>query len=297
MKRYLALIAGCLLVAASLSGCGLTSEQIVKIQSFGTATENIGKLGEKEFINIRREIIEMNKMRVTIDNTKNASDFNFDKSTSAEGVARRVAAAKALKSYGNLLVKLSTEDRTANLKKTANSLINNTTEALNKDLSDDTKEAINKIIVGLGSFWVKEKKADAAKEIITTYEQPVNNLADLLAEDFSLDAPRSLNEGYLNGYYATAILLKNESIDLLKEGDKYSILERERAMEALVLAENARSRSKEISKRAVEALGSLKKANSELVVVMKEDNYSRDDIKTYAKQIQELVNMFRVLSN
>ena len=294
MKRNLALVAGCLLLAATLCGCGLTSKQIVKTQSFGTATANIGKLGEEEFVNIRNGIIEMNKELVAIDNTKTASDLQFDRPTSPEATATRIAATKALKSYGELLVKLATEDRTENLQKVADSLINNTTVALKKDLSDEQKGAINEIIVGLGSFWVEKKEADAAKKIIPAYEKPVNELADLLAEDFSLD-DGSL--GYIKAYDTTAKRLKNASMRLVNLGGQYSVLERDRAVQALVLSESSISRATEISKSAGKSIDSLKKANAELVKVIKEENYSTDDIKAYAKQIQELVNMFQVFAN
>ncbi|TDR49568.1 hypothetical protein DFP85_1332 [Halomonas ventosae] len=294
MKKNLTLIAGCLLFVVLLSGCGLTSKQIVQTQSFGSATENIGKLGEEEFVNIRNGIIEMNKELVAIDNTKTASDLKFDRPTSPEATATRIAATKALKSYGDLLVNLATEDRAEDLQKAANSLINNTTAALKKDLSEEEKGAINKIIVGFGSFWIDNKKADAAKEIIPAYEESVNELADLLAEDFSLN-DGSL--GYIKAYDTTAKRLKNASMRLVNAGDQYSVLERDHAVQALVLSERAISRANEISKKAEKAIDSLKKANTELVKVIKEEPYSTDDIKAYAKKVQELVNMFQVLEN
>ena len=92
-------------LVALISGCGLTKNQIVKMQSFGSATANIGKLGEEEFVNIRNGIIEMNKEIVSIDNTKTSNKFDFDKPTYAEPTSKRVAACKALKLYGELLVK------------------------------------------------------------------------------------------------------------------------------------------------------------------------------------------------
>jgi ribosomal protein L17 len=293
MNRQFVFVASCLLIAASLTGCGLTSKQIIKAQSFGTATTYIGKLGEEEFVNIRNEIIEMNKELVSIDNTKTASDLVFDRPTSPEETATRIAAAKALRSYGELLVKLATEDRTENLEKVANSLINNTSAALKKDLSDEKKGAINKIFVGLGSFWVEKKKADAVREIIPAYEQAVNELADMLTKDFSVDDDAL---GYLKAYDTTAKRLKNASMRLVNAGDKYSVLERDRAVQGLVLSEKAITRANEISKKTKEAISGLKKANIELVKVIKEEAYSTDDIKEYAKQIQELVNMYQVLT-
>lgn len=284
----------CILLIVAITGCGLTSTQIVKTQSFGTATSNIGKFGEKEFVNIRNSIIEMNKALVSIDNTKKANSLKFDKPATAEATAVRVAASKALNLYGELLVKLVTEDRSENLHKIANSLIDNTSVALKKEVSDKKKAAINKLIVGLGSFLIENKKADAAKEIIPAYEQPVNELADLLSEDFSLDDEAL---GFLKAYYITAKRLKNASKRLVNAGGKYSVLERDRAVEALVMAETAISRATEINKKANKTIAGLKKANAELVKVINDEEYSTDDIKAYAKQMQGLVNMYQVIAN
>lgn len=281
-------------ILVSICSCGLTGKQIVKTQSFGSATANVGKIGEEEFVNIRNDIIEMNKLLVSIDNTKKANSLDFDKPTFLEPTSKRVAASKALKLYGELLVELVTEDRSENLQKAANALIDNTTSALGKDLSDDKKGAINKIIVGLGSFWIESKKADAVKEIIPLFEKPVNDLADLLIVDFSLDEG---SLGFLKAYETTASRLKNAAMRLINAGDKYTMSERDRAVEALVLSEMAIKKSSELSKKAKSAIGGLKKANTELVKIIGDKVYTTDEIKEYAKQVQELLNMFTILVN
>ena len=276
-----------------LSGCGLSSNQIVKTQSFGAATASIGKLGEEEFVNIRNGIIEMNRELVSIDNTKTSNSLVFDKPTFAEPTSKRVAASKSLKLYGELLVKLVSEDRTENLQKAANALVDNTSAALGKALSGEKKEVIDRIIVGFGSFWIEKNKADTTKEIITAYQKPINDLADLLKEDFSVD-DGSL--GYLKAYQTTAKRLKNASMRLVNAGNQYTVLERERAVHAFVLAEMAITRSSELSKKSKKVIDGLKKANEELVKVIREEDFSTDDIKSYAKQIQELSNMYQVLT-
>ena len=96
MKQAVRIIIGCSLTVV-LSSCGLTANQIIKTQSFGTATANIGKLGEEEFVNIRKGIIEMNQELVAIDNTKMADSLVFDKPTYAEPTAKRVAAAAGIR--------------------------------------------------------------------------------------------------------------------------------------------------------------------------------------------------------
>lgn len=292
MKQAVRIITCCSFVIA-LSSCGLSANQIVKTQSFGTATASIGKLGEEEFVNIRKGIIEMNQELVAIDNTKTADSLVFDKPTYTEPTAKRVAASKALKLYGELLSKLASEDRSENLQKAANALLDNTSAALDKDLADDKKGAINKLIVGLGSFWVEKKKSEATKEIIFAYQEPVNELADLLSQDFSLDDGAL---GYLKAYETTAKRLKNAAMKLVNAGDKYSVLERDRAVHALVLADSAITRANELNNKAKKSIEGLKKANAELVKVMSNQKYTTEDIKDYAKQIQELVNTYQVLS-
>lgn len=293
MKKIIRGLSYILLIGA-ITGCGLTNNQIVKTQSFGTATSNIGKFGEEEFVNIRNGIIEMNKELVSIDNTKMANSLKFDKPASAEATVTRVSASKALNLYGDLLVKLVSEDRSENLQKVANSLIDNTSIALKKEISDEKQDAINKLIVGLSSFLIEKKKADAAKEIIPAYQQTVNELAELLSEDFSLDDGAL---GFLKAYDTTAKRLKNASMLLVNAGDKYTVLERDRAVEALVMAEKAITRATEINKKANKTIAGLKKANAELVKVINDEKYSTDDIKAYAKQMQELVNMYQVITN
>lgn len=279
-------------IVALLSGCGLSSNQIVKTQLFGAATANLGKLVEEEFVSIRRGIIEMNKELFSIDSTKKSKGLLFDKPAFAEPTSKRVAASRALKLYGELLVKLTTEGRSQNLQEAANALVDNTIAALEKDLPAEKRGAINKIIVGFGSFWVEKKKADSAKEIILAYQQPVDALADLLSKDFSLEG-----EGYLEAYMNRAQDLKTASMNMVNKSDKYTVLERAHAVHAFALAEMAIIRSCELSKKANKSIDGLKKANAELVKVIGEQQYSTDDIKSYAKQIQELVNLHQVLAN
>jgi hypothetical protein len=282
-----------LLLISTLTACSLTEMQVVKTHTFGTATAEIGKFGESEFINIRNDIIEMNKALVAIDNKKKAKSLQFDRPVSAVATAKRVAAAKALKRYGELLVKLVDEDRTEGLKEAASALVSNTSAALGKEFSDEKKGIISDVIVGFGSFWVEAKKATVAKSLILEYEEPVAKLADLMGKDFSLEAGAM---GYLKAYTVTAKRLQNATIRLVNAGAKYSVLERERAVNALALAKKALNHAQSINANSTMAIAKLKKANSELVSVMQGNEYSADDVKSYAKQVQELVAMYQVLS-
>ena len=282
-----------LLLLSLLSGCGLSSKQVAKTKSFGSATETIGKLGEEELLNIRNGVIKMNENLIAVDSSQNLKVLNLDRGVTVEKLEPRLAAIKALNAYGLLLVELVNSDRTDNLQKAASSLVENTTLALNTELTEEQDGIINKIIVGLGSFWVEKKKADAAREIIPAYEDPVNQLADLLINDFTVS---SKSNGLLLAYHNTASNLRNSSLRYLEEGDKHTILERDRALEIYLSSIEAISYSDEISKKTGKTLLGLKKANSELVEVIKDEYYSKDDIKSYGKQVQDLANMIQIIS-
>lgn len=277
-----------------LTGCGLTTQQIIQTQSFGNATSHIGSISENEFVNIRASIIEMNEMLVTIDNTKSAKNIQFDFPTSPEATATRVAAAKALNHYGELLTKLASDKSSENLQDTADSFIANMNTALKKNISDDKEDALANLLSDFGTFFINKKKADALKSIIPTYRKPVNTLADLLQKDFSLD---SGSTGFLKAYDITAKRLKNASIRLIDAGKEYSILERKQAVKAVAMSTNASQRARSISIQIKQAINNLKNANDEIVKVINNNTYSSADIKAYAMQIHQLVNIYKVLSN
>ncbi len=289
MKKLFA-ISG-LFFVVFISGCGLTVGQVVKTQDFGVATTNIGNVSGEEFLTIRREIIAMNQMLVAIDNTKIAKELRFDRPAYVGRTATRVAAAKALTNYGELLTQLLLEDRTKNLQTVAASLVDNTEEALGSDLSDKKKEGINQLVVDLGGFWVKSKKVKAIKKIVPEYKSVIDRLADLLANDFSLET-----SGYLKAYELMAKKLKNASIGLVNKGNEYSVLERAVAVDALIMAEKSLSHATEMDKQMRVSIAGLKKANAELVKAINNKDYATDDIKNYAKTIRSLVNTYKVLA-
>ena len=291
MKRYLRR-ATLLLLLLPVSGCGLTSRQVASTQSFGTATSGIGKFSEAEFTGLRKGIIRMNAEFVAIDTSRTAKELLDDMAVvSAEKTAKRIAAAKALSGYGDLLVKLSAKDNSANIRKSADTFVTNAGIALKQGVSSSEQGAISQLLAGLGTLLVENRKADAVKKIVLQYEQPVNKLAGLLRDDFSLDG----DGGYLAKYELAAKKLKNASTRLLRDGSRYRVLERARAAEALILSEDAIDHVQAVSVEAGAAVDNLRKANAELVRAIRQEEYSTDDIAVYARQVQNLANLYQVL--
>lgn len=291
MNRRTRLLA--LFLVIFLSGCGLPKEQLVKVQEFGTATAAVGDFGEKEFVDIRNGIIDMNQELLTIDNSKTISNLPIEKPVSVQDTAKRVAASKALKIYGSLLVKLSTKSDNKSLQQTASSLIVNTETALGDDMPDEKRDALAGAIAKVGSLWVAKKKSDALREIVLLYQARVERLVNLLEADFSI---KEKAHGYLAAYMVTAERLENAAGKLLASGNSYSALERERAVHAIVISRSAKTHAGELSRSASNALDGLDRANLALAHAVNDSEYQHGDIDAYAKQVQELVNIVEVLS-
>lgn len=284
---------GCLLLVCLVAcGCAMTSLQKEQVARFGKATEEMGAFAEKELPEVRRQIVEMNTAALILAEDDSNPKIDLDKPTSPESAAKRLAAAKALKSYGSLLNELATADRTESIKKKAQNLVDTFDSALDQGLSDKQKEAATGLITSLGRMWVEKKKRDAVTAIVNSYAEPVEKLAALLSSDFT-----AAGEGYLGGYTAVAGQLKNRAIGVLTGGKHPALADRELAVKALVTAESANKRAKEVEAAALKAIENLKKANKTLVDVMKQGAYTTEDIKTYAKSIQELVNLAEVLAD
>ncbi|WP_444904765.1 hypothetical protein ACJJIU_08175 [Microbulbifer sp. CnH-101-E] len=288
----LILAMGIFILTVLLSGCGLTINQTIKIQNFGAATEKVGSLGEKEFQKIRSEIIKMKIEIIALNNTKKANSLDLKNPVSVEDTRARIAAVKALQSYGELLIKLASTNRKENIQKAANSFSSNIATTPNIDLPEKSKDMINKLAVGFGTFWISHKKAKSAKEIIPAYESPVDHLADLLVEDFALESD---SHGYLKAYWITAQQLHNIAKFIVDSGGEFSPSERYRAVKALALSESSIIYASEMSGTAKGVIRGLKKANSELVKVIKDNFYTAGDIEAYSKEVQELANTLESL--
>jgi hypothetical protein len=280
-----------LIVIVLLSGCGMTAMQKQQVSQFGSATEAMGTFAETQLVQIRQEVVQMNTEILILDSHQTTPKIDLDKPIRPQATLERVAAAKALKSYGSLLNQLAMADRSEDIRKSAGDFVGNFNSALNQGMTDKQKEAATGVLVSLGNMWVEKAKKDSVKKIVDEYKDAVDKLTDLLAQDFLAEG-----EGFLGGYTAVAGTLKNSAIGALTQGQHPGFLERERALQDYVIAEKAALKAAEIDKRAKIAIENLKKANNNLAKVISEDKYATDDIKSYAKSMKELATMVEIIA-
>lgn len=299
-----------LLFSFSLSGCGLTLLQKQQISQFSTATESVAVTVQERFKSTREKVIELERRRLIMRNETPPQTFDIDGGLSETGVATQIAALKALQSYGDILSKLATNDQGDAIAKSATNFLTQfevakqTQDAAYK-LDDEKKNAILGVVDIAGSWFVENEKKKQVKLIVEKYSKDVGSLADILRNDLTLvegslcasEEKRKLEvsrSGIMDIYCTSADAVIELARDVLSEGD-HSYQEREFAYSSFVLAEQAKTEIRMLSNQGGGLTSKLSKANDQLLTVVESDNYTADDIKAFAKQVEELQTHIKVL--
>lgn len=299
------------LLPALVAGCGLTQMQKQQVTQFANATESISLSSQKQFKDSRNKIIEIERRRLIMRNQSPPRSLDLDGGISATGVATLIATLDVLKSYGELLNKLASNDQSEKIAKAATEFSTSFESAYqlsdkSYSLSDEKKEAFEGVIKLVGSWFVEGEKKKSLKKIVKAYTPEVSKLADLLVNDLVLKgrsmcldkASRKDNEiktGVIDHYCTSAKAMRRASSDVLKSSGR-SFSEREFAYTSYVLANSAIEEVKLLSKSAGKAIDKFKRANSELLKSVKTEHFTAEKIKSYSNQVKELNTLTRVLT-
>lgn len=282
-----------LALCAFLCGCATTTTQRNAMESFGLATERVGRMSESEFLSMRNDIIEMNSLIMVLDRTRDSRGQSHDDPARAEAIADRVAASKALRMYGDLLMRLAADDRTEMVRRSARVFLDNVTETLGPEVRAEQEEALRNVEEGLSARWTPSRKAETIRRVVLAFEESVTTLTTMLGAELSLDGPRI---GYLKAYADTARELKTRASTVIDAGEGVDIREREKAVRALVLAREALVRADAVGARIHECMSTLRQANAHVAAAVRDGSYDLARIREYGKQIQRIGTMQQVLS-
>lgn len=300
-----------LILALSLSGCGLNPIQKQQVAQFATATESVATTTQDQFKNTRDKVVELERRRLIMRNVVPPKSFDIDGGLSESGIATQIATLKALQSYGDILNKLASNDQGEAIAKAATNFMTQfeaakqTQDAAYK-LDEEKKNAVLGAI-GIVSTWLVEKeKKKHIKSIVESYSNDVGSLAGLMKNDITLvedslcieeskRKPKTSKTGVMDIYCTSADALSELAADVLKETG-HSFEEREFAYNSYVLAQQAKDEIVALSDQGDKLVTKLSKANDQLLKVIKEDNYTTDDIKSFAKQVEELRTHIKVLT-
>lgn len=291
MKNNLAWIATTLFL---LGGCGLTQQQVLQSTSFGAATEAVGDVTEQTLLGLRHEMIEMNRYLMVLDTRKNPSNFVIEKKLpSVEAVRLRVGAAKALRQYGDVVLKLADPVDTKSLGSAAAGLAGELQELgaqTGKSLTDEQTGALGDVISAAGSMAIRQQKAKALKRFVRAYHPQVRQLSELIARDFDID-----QRGMLRSYNLTAERLLNACNRALSQR-RHSLTDRQLAIEGCVMAQLAQTRARQLQSQVKSVVSRLQRANQELLKVIDDKSYSKDELRDYASNTRSLINTLEVLA-
>jgi len=303
-------IVSILILSATVTGCGLTALQKQQVSQFATATESISQSTQEQFISMRDKVVEMEKARLIMRKKVPPKSFDLDGGLSSSGIATQISTLKALQSYGDVLNKLVLNDQSEAISKAATDFLTQyeTAKQLNEptySLDQSKKDSIIGIINTANSWFIESEKKKSVKKIVKAYTSEINTLANLIRNDITLTGDslciekekRKRNEiktGVIDIYCTSADGLKEISKDILRN-KKYSFSEREFAYNSYVLSEKAIQEVRALSEKGNKLVDKLISANKQLTKVIESDSYASDDIKNYAKQVEDLLTLTKVL--
>jgi hypothetical protein len=165
-------------------GCGLTLQQRAAVERFSAATIDFATLTSSELVRSRTDVLEMNTLRVQLNDDTVKLD-RMDAHFTVEQVKVRVDAMHALKEYAELLHTLVTTSQQAQLQNAADSFVTSLRKVQGVSLSDEKAGAIGLAIQQVGGLVVEYMRAKAAREVVTTSHDTILQLVDLVRRDFN----------------------------------------------------------------------------------------------------------------
>jgi len=307
MKKLISIV----LLSTAITGCGLTALQKQQVSQFATATEIISQSTQEQFVSMRDKVVDMEKRRLIMRKEVPPSSFDLDGGLSSSGIAIQISTLKALQAYGDVLNKLVLSEQSEEISKAATEFLTQyeTAKQLNDSaysLDQAKKDSIIGIINIANTWFIEDKKKESIKKIVKAYSPEISTLANLIKNDITLTGyslcikendrkENSIKTGVIDIYCTSADGLKEISKDALKN-KKYSFSEREFAYNSYVLSEKAILEVNELSKKGSELVSKLIDANEKLTKVVESDDYTTEDIKGYAKQVEELLTLTKVLT-
>lgn len=303
----------------ALSGCGLSGVQKSSVAEFARATEGIGEFSARQLAEMRDSTIRMNTMRISLEAEGNLKPFIEERKQTVCGtltaqeklvceadldhdsilyeefsvtnIAPRISAARALSSYGQLLLTLVIDTQEDEIKSASDNFRTSLSGIRDRDgnpvIEEGQLESVGIAVQAIGSILVEKMKADAVRTTVEETRGAVVTLCNLLSMDFDTESLHLV--GGLNN-----TIQRLEMASLSKLGDKNTTLEeRQFAMEAQKTVHRNRTRLETVVKEANQILYQLRTANSQLAGSLEQNKSDSADFS----EIASLAVRFKALSN
>ena len=270
-----------------LGGCGLTLQQKAAVQRFATTTSTFATLSSAEFVTSRRDLIEMNMLRVQLGDDAVTPD-RVDTLFTVDRVKARVDAVAALKDYGELLNALATNSQTSELMNAADGFVGSLRKVPGVGLSDEKAAVISTVVQQVGGLIIEYMRAKAIREVVTTTHQPVLAVVEQVRRDFDLKA-----DHWSLGYAVTIEGLKSAA-DIAARSPG-AAAQAAVIGQARVLADQNKKRFDALATELAASVSSLREAQITLRHAVQSRDISIEEIQSYAARIEDLVKVYKIL--
>ncbi len=164
-------------------GCGLTVQQKAAFDHFASSTQDFSTAAQTEFQKSRQDVIEMNRFRFELGDTR-VKATELDQLLTRDRAEARIGTLHTLEDYAVLLHKLVGTVSEGELLEASNSFVSNLRNIKGVSLSDQQAEGISKAVAAVGGLYVEHKRAQAVREVVETAHEPILAIIDLVKRDF-----------------------------------------------------------------------------------------------------------------
>jgi len=296
--KKLCLACWCLVVVVSLQGCGLTSAQRKEIEIFGQAASTLGESSKDQFVAGRENVIDMKRYRLAIekivlppyqaDSGIPAREYFFSKNLNLDAgldkndIDIRVAAVDLLQQYGKLLVAFTADSHEKEIKESADKFAKSVGKFPHNPMTADEIDGLGQIVTAVGGILVEHQKKEALEKVVPKVSPLIDKICDSLEQDFD---PKK------NGIYANINTVQDRLASVAIEGLKFpgdSMSDRLLLIDGFALAEKNKGILTTTSSQILKSIASLRKANSQLLDVIKSHKVGLKDIKEFGEDVADL---------
>ncbi|HMS84225.1 MAG TPA: hypothetical protein PKD12_11290 [Nitrospira sp.] len=280
-----------LVLAVTVSGCGLTAKQKAALDSFAAATQEFSSSAQSEFQKNRQDVIEMNRVRFELGDEKVPLN-ELDRLLTRERVQTRLTALQTLEDYAGLLRKLVGAVPEGELLEAGHSFVSNLRSVKGVSFSDEQAEGIGKAVAAVGGLYVEYKRAHAVREVIETANQPILSVINLVKRD--LDPNES---GWSAGYKLTASKLEKHALTVGGPVPPQDFASKSLVFKAQAMAAERTTRFDLVSSELMGLASGVAEAQQNLLQVLNTSDFNAENVHQFAKKVREFKSIYGLLHN
>lgn len=278
-----------LALAVSIFGCGLTVQQKAAFDHFASSTQEFSTAAQTEFQKSRQDVIEMNRFRFELGDTR-VKATELDQLLTRDRAEARIGTLHTLEDYAVLLHKLVGTVSEGELLEASNGFVSNLRNIKGVAFSDQQAEGISRAVAAVGGLYVEHKRAQAVREVVKTAHEPILAIIDLVRRDFD---PKAM--GWNAAYKLTASELDGHAIKTGGSVSPHDLTARQSVLRAQAMAAENTIRFDLVSSEIISLASAVADAQKNLRVVLDSSSLNTERIDQLASKIREFKSIYSLL--